>query len=65
MILKYPEYVIMGIGMGILFTTIVWNIINIDEDNNVYNIVMDIIIFVFCLASLLIVIGRWIIGVWS
>lgn len=62
MILKYPEYAIMGI----LFTTIVWNIINIDEDNNVYNIIMDIIIFVFCLADLLIVaVGRWTIGVWS
>ena len=62
MILKYSEYAIMGI----LFTAIVWNIINIDEDNNVYNIIMDIIIFVFCLADLLIVvIGRWTIGVWS
>ena len=62
MILKYPEYAIIGI----LFTAIVWNIINIDEDNNVYNIIIDIIIFVFCLADLLIVaIGRWTIGVWS
>lgn len=59
MILKYPEYVIMGIGMDILFTIIVWNIINVDEDNNVYNIIMDIIIFVFCLVDLLIaIVGR-------
>lgn len=55
MILKYPEYAIVGI----LFTTIVWNIINVDEDNNVYNIIMDIIIFVFCLVDLLIaIVGR-------
>lgn len=59
MILKYPEYAIMGI----LFTTIVWNIINIDEDNNVYNIIMDIIIFVFCLADLLATaVRQWAIG---
>ena len=62
MFLKYPEYALMGI----LFTAIVWNIINIDEDNNVYNVIIDIIIFVFCLADLLVVaIGRYAIGVWS
>ena len=55
MFLKYPEYAIMGI----LFTAIVWNIINIDEDNNVYNIIIDIIIFCFCLAELLFAIGVW------
>lgn len=61
MILKYPEYAIMGI----LFTAIVWNIINIDEDNNVYNIIMDIIIFVFCLADLLVsTVGRWVVRAW-
>lgn len=55
MILKYPECVIMGI----LFVTIVQNIISIQENNNVYNIIMDIIIFCFCLAELLFAIGVW------
>jgi len=55
MFLKYPEYVIMIS----LFVTIVQNIITIKENNNVYNIIMDIIIFCFCLAELLFAIGVW------